>query len=149
MTLPKNILVATEFSAAAEAALDYALCLAVALGDKVHVVHAYQLPLGLVAFPPSAPLPSPDIAARIVSSAEQELAACMAKRKGTKVEVVPILKHADPREAVLAVARDVAADLVIMGTHGRQGIARALIGSVAEAVVRASPIPVMTVHGRT
>lgn len=148
MNVPKNILVATDFSAAAEAALDHALGLAEALGAKVYLVHAYQLPVGLVAFPPNAPLPPPEIAARIVGSAEQELAACVAKRKGTKVELVPILQHADPREAVLAVANDVAADLVVMGTHGRRGIARALIGSVAEAVVRTSPVPVTTVHAR-
>jgi len=57
-----------------------------------------------------------------------------------------MLKQADPREAILAAAEDLSADLVIMGTHGRRGIARALIGSVAEAIVRASTIPVLTVH---
>lgn len=146
MSVPKKILVATDFSAAAEAALDYALGLAAALGATVYVVHAYQLPLGLVAFPPGVPVPSADIASRIVDSAHEDLAACVAKRKGTNVELVPMLEHADPREAVLIAAKKVSADLVIMGTHGRRGIARALIGSVAEAVVRASPVPVMTLH---
>jgi nucleotide-binding universal stress UspA family protein len=62
------------------------------------------------------------------------------------VELVPLLKQADPREAILTAAQELSADLVIMGTHGRHGIARALIGSVAEAIVRVSPVPVLTVH---
>jgi nucleotide-binding universal stress UspA family protein len=43
--------------------------------------------------------------------------------------------------------RNTGADLIIMGTHGRRGIARTLIGSVAEKVVRTAPCPVLTVHG--
>ena len=68
----------------------------------------------------------------------------MAGRGGIVIQ--PILKQADARQAVLATAEDLAADLIVMGTHGRKGIARALIGSVAEAVVRAAPVPVLTVH---
>ena len=82
----------------------------------------------------------------IISSAEKQLAACVAKRGESSVEIVPLLKQADPREAILAAAQDLSADLVVMGTHGRRGIARALIGSVAEAIVRVSPVPVLTVH---
>ena len=144
MNLPKIILVPTDFSAAAEAALDRALGLASKLGAKVYVMHAYQLPV--VGFPDGVLVPTADIATRVVTWAQNELTACVARRKESGVEIVSILKQADPREAVLAVAEEVSADLVIMGTHGRRGIARALIGSVAEAVVRTSPVPVMTVH---
>jgi len=144
MNLPKIILVPTDFSVAAETALDQAIGLASKLGAKVYVLHAYQLPV--VGFPDGVLVPTAEIASRVVTWAQSELAACVAKRKGSTVEIVPILKQADPREAVLAVAEEVSADLVIMGTHGRRGIARALIGSTAEAVVRTSPVPVMTVH---
>ena len=144
MNLPKIILVPTDFSVAAETALDQALGLASKLGAKVYVLHAYQLPV--VGFPDGVLVPTAEIASRVVTWAQSELAACVAKRKGSPVEIVPILKQADPREAVLAVAEEISADLVIMGTHGRRGIARALIGSTAEAVVRTSPVPVMTVH---
>lgn len=144
MRLPKIILVPTDFSVAAETALDRALGLASQLGAKVYVLHAYQLPI--VGFPDGVLVPTAEIASRVVAWAESELAACVARRKESSVEIVPILKQADAREAVLAVAEEVDADLVVMGTHGRRGIARALIGSVAEAVVRTSPVPVMTVH---
>jgi nucleotide-binding universal stress UspA family protein len=144
MTSPKTLLVPTDFSPAAETALDRALELAAATGAKVYVMHAYQLPI--VGFPDGVMIPSAEIASNIITWAQSELAACVARRSESSVEIVPILKQADPREAVLAVAEEISADLVIMGTHGRRGIARALIGSVAESVVRVSPVPVMTVH---
>ena len=144
MNVPKILLVPTDFSVAGEAALDHAVGLASRLGAKVYVLHAYQLPV--VGFPDGVLVPTAEIASRIVTWAQGELAACVAKRKASGIEIVPILKQADPREAVLAVAEEVSADLIVMGTHGRRGIARALIGSVAESVVRTSPVPVMTVH---
>jgi nucleotide-binding universal stress UspA family protein len=144
MNLPKIILVPTDFSVAAETALDSALALASKLGAKVYVLHAYQLPV--VGFPDGVLVPTAEIASRVVSWAQSELAACVGKRKESGVEIVSILKQADAREAVLAVAEEIGADLVVMGTHGRRGIARALIGSVAESVVRTSPVPVMTIH---
>jgi len=144
MNLPKIILVPTDFSVASEAALDQAIGLATKLGGKVYVLHAYQLPV--VGFPDGVLVPTAEIASRVISWAQTELAACVAKRKGSGVELLPILKQADPREAALAVAEEISADLIVMGTHGRRGIARALIGSVAESVVRSSAVPVMTVH---
>jgi nucleotide-binding universal stress UspA family protein len=47
---------------------------------------------------------------------------------------------------ILATAEQTKADLIVMGTHGRHGVGRALLGSVAEKVVRAAPCPVLTVH---
>ena len=121
-------------------ALDFALPLAATLGAKVYLLHAYQLP------PQNVFVTTAQIALGVTALAEKELADCVAKRKESSVQIVPMLKQADAREAILEAAEEVSADLVIMGTHGRRGIARALIGSVAEAVVRASPVPVLTVH---
>lgn len=144
MTTPKIILVPTDFSVCAETALDYALQIATKLDAKVYVMHAYQLPV--VGFPDGVLLPTAAIASGIVSWAQAQLAACVARRKESSVEIIPILKQADARAAVLATAEDLSADLVVMGTHGRHGLARALIGSVAESVVRTSTVPVLTVH---
>lgn len=144
MSLPKILLVPTDFSVAAEAALDHAIALASRLDAKVYVLHAYQLPV--VGYPDGMLLPEADIDSRVVSWAQSELSACVARRKASGLDLVPILKRADPRAAVLSVAEEVSADLIVMGTHGRRGIARALIGSVAESVVRTSPVPVLTVH---
>lgn len=49
---------------------------------------------------------------------------------------------------ILKVAKQSGADLIVMGTHGRRGLPRLLLGSVAEKVIRGSPIPVLTVHPR-
>ncbi len=144
MKTPQILLVPTDFSVAAETALDHALSLAAALGAKVYLLHAYELPI--IGFPDGTLVPSAEIASRIVNAAQKELADCVAKRKESRVTIVPMLKQADAREAILAAVQDISADLVIMGTHGRRGIARALIGSVAEAVVRVCPVPVLTVH---
>lgn len=141
---PQNILVATDFSAAAETALDQALALAEIVGAQVHVMHAYQLPI--IGFPDGVVIPDAAIASRIIGWAEQELAACVARRKASSVKITSILEQADPREAALTVAKRISADLLVLGTHGRRGIARALIGSTAEGILRASPVPVLTVH---
>jgi nucleotide-binding universal stress UspA family protein len=147
MDPPKTILVATDFSPAAEAALDTALGLAEKLGAKVHVLHAYQLPI--VEFPDSFVVPTAEVNAGIITSARRELEDCLARsarRTGSHVPLAAVLEQADPREAVLNVAQSISADLVVMGTHGRSGISRALIGSVAEAVIRRASLPVVTVH---
>jgi nucleotide-binding universal stress UspA family protein len=57
-----------------------------------------------------------------------------------------ILRMGVPWEEILKAIAETHADLVVMGTHGRRGISHALIGSVAEKVVRASPVPVLSVH---
>jgi nucleotide-binding universal stress UspA family protein len=144
MDTPKIILVPTDFSAAAETALEQAIALASKLDAKVFLLHSYELPM--IGFPDGMLVASAEIATRIISDAEKALAASIAKHKESKVAIVSLLKQADAREAILAAVEDLSVDLVVMGTHGRKGVARALIGSVAEAVVRVSPVPVLTVH---
>jgi nucleotide-binding universal stress UspA family protein len=57
-----------------------------------------------------------------------------------------ILRSGVPWREILSAVEDVAADLVVMGTHGRRGVSHALLGSVAEKIVRLSPVPVLTVR---
>jgi nucleotide-binding universal stress UspA family protein len=145
MTPIKTILVPTDFSEPAASALAYAVDLAEGLGAKVVLLHAFELPI--VGFPDGVVVATADVASRIVNAAQKALddaARTFAKRK---VEITSLLKQGDPREVVLATANDVRAELIIVGTHGRRGIARALIGSVTESIVRTAPVPVLTVHG--
>ena len=146
---PRTILVATDFDSCAEAALDQALALARPLHAKVYLFHAYQLPVA--AFPGGKFAPRAQVAPGIVASAQASLAEAVEKRRrsGTadEVDLVPVLEEGDrPSEAVLAAVARLGADLVVVGTHGRHGLEHALLGSVAESLVRASPVPVMTVH---
>lgn len=144
MTAPQTIVVATDFGPSAEAALDKAIGLAKKLKAKIVLVHTYQMPI--VGFPDGAIVASAELVSRIVNGAQAGFSRTLDKREGCGVHIETILEQADPREGILAVAKRVHADLIVVGTHGRKGIARALIGSVAESVVRTADVPVMTVH---
>jgi len=61
------------------------------------------------------------------------------------VPVARRLLAGDPAEALIRLAQTEDVDMIVMGTHGRRGLTRLLMGSVAEAVVRAAPCPVLTV----
>jgi nucleotide-binding universal stress UspA family protein len=63
------------------------------------------------------------------------------------VAVEWVLRRGAAWSEINAAVKDTGADLVVMGTHGRRGVARALLGSVAEKVVRSASCPVLTVHG--
>ncbi|HVH41185.1 MAG TPA: universal stress protein [Labilithrix sp.] len=140
----KNILVPIDFGEPSDSALGHAIDLAEALDAKVYVLNVYELPL--VGFPDGAVIPTAEIASRIVNASQKVLDEAVAKHRGRKVAVSALLKQGDARDVILSVAKEVGAGLIVMGTHGRSGIARALIGSVAERIVRTSSIPVLTVH---
>jgi len=139
--LPKNILVPTDLSEGAECALDYACELARTLGAKVHLLNVIGIPvLGVPEL--GVALTSTMIDGMIADNqnALDELAA----RKGCIGEV--LLRTGDARDLINQTAKEIGADLVVMGTHGRRGVKRALLGSVTESIVRSSPCPVLTVR---
>ena len=138
-----TILVPVDFSETSEAALEYAVSLARPLGARLVVMHAYELPI--YGFPDGALVASVEVATRLMNSAQVGLDAMVAKWRG-EARIDTVLRQGVPWEEVHAVAEDVDADLVIIGTHGRRGIARALLGSVAEKILRTSSRPVLTVH---
>lgn len=142
--LPKNILVPTDLSEGAEEALDYACELASKLDATIHLVNVIGIPaLGLPEL--GVALTSTMIDSMIAENqkAIDELAArkCTAARIGQV-----LLKTGDARDLINQTATEVGADLIVMGTHGRRGVTRALLGSVAETVVRSAPCPVLTVR---
>jgi nucleotide-binding universal stress UspA family protein len=70
-----------------------------------------------------------------------------AARVRDRVTVAPVrLEVGDARDVIDRSAEQIGADLIVMGTHGRRGIRRALLGSVAESVVRTAPCPVLTMR---
>lgn len=121
-----RILVARDFSQGSDAAFRYALELAKRSGAEVHTLFA-EVIHGPVA-PPSD---------------EQENGGMLAQDIVLKRAVVRDVAAAP---AILQYARDHEVDLIVMGTHGRRGIRRLFLGSVAEEVVRLSACPVLTVH---
>jgi nucleotide-binding universal stress UspA family protein len=144
MTSIQRILVATDCSDGAAAAGGVAAQLACDLGAAVDVLtvvdtSALEEAYGDVTFRTK----------RIgeIRAIAQEHAAGFAKRHLADVAQVTVhVRDGNPFLEILQGARDFHSDLIVMGTHGRTGLAHLLIGSVAEKVVRASHVPVMTVR---
>jgi nucleotide-binding universal stress UspA family protein len=142
----KRILVAVDFTETSDKAFDFAMELAVKFDAKVTAVHAFEIPV--IGFPDGALVATADIATRIQESARQGLTAAVSSREGRGgVHIDSVLREGAAQEEIRSVAEEVHADLIVIGTHGRKGLARALLGSVAENVIRTVKIPVMVIHG--
>ncbi|HZO16304.1 MAG TPA: universal stress protein [Polyangiaceae bacterium] len=138
-----TILVPTDFSACSEQALDYAVELASKLDARVHLLTVIGIPAyGLPELGIGVTAPMID---SLVSDGQGEVDRLARERKlGTQA----LVRTGDAREVILQTAEELKADLIVMGTHGRRGVSRALLGSVAEMIVRRSPTPVLTVRGK-
>jgi nucleotide-binding universal stress UspA family protein len=142
--LPKTILVPLDFGAASRRALDYAVAIAKRLDARVHVIHAFEIPV--VGFPDGVATVTAELASRIVDAAQKALKDAVAPFEHSGVVVTSALHQGDPREVIAETIKAQNVDLVVMGTHGRKGVVRALMGSVAERIVRTCPVPLLTVH---
>ena len=134
-------------SEGAEEALDYACELAMAFGATVHLLHVIGIPaLGVPELGVALTSSVIDSVVRDNQAALEKLAD--SKRHRAHLGQV-LLRTGDSRELINQTAKEVHADLIVMGTHGRRGVSRALLGSVAENVVRTAPCPVLTVRPHT
>ena len=147
MTGITRILVPTDFSAASREAFASARALAERFGASLHLVHAFEDPYTTAVFAAEmyAPLP-PALRDKMVLDIEERLAdwfpvADRARFKGTAEAVL-----GPAATSIVEYAERLGADLIVMGTHGRGGMAHLLLGSVAERVVRTAPCPVLTVR---
>lgn len=140
----QKIVMPTDFSPAAGHALQWA-------ADLARQFQATLLLLHVV--PPSAyPLHNvgqlrgfPDLREEILKRCREEIQG-VAKQAGQgKVETLVL--EGVPHAEITAVATREKADLIVMGTHGHTGLKHVLLGSVAERVLRAAPVPVLTVRG--
>jgi nucleotide-binding universal stress UspA family protein len=141
----KRILVPTDFSPGAGAALDWANRMAQCFNAELLLVHALDLSLGAAAGLPSdlAMMPAvQQLADRIREEAETE----MARLAERYPQARRIIREGIPRQVILQVAKEEGASIIVMGTHGRTGLAHVFFGSVAEHVVRHSRVPVLTVR---
>ncbi len=143
--LPKHILVPVDFLDTSTKALDYALELAEKVGAEVTALHAYVIPV--VGFPDGALIATAEMASRILDASQKALQELIEPRKARGVKIHALLHQDEARTAVLKVCKEVGADLIVMGTHGRSGLPRALLGSVAEGVLRRADVPVLILRG--
>jgi len=144
--LPKIILVPTDLSPYAEEAFTYACELAVKLDATIHLVNVIGIPaLGV---PELGVAVTSAMIASMISDNQKALDALAAHAPGGARIGRILMKTGDARDMINEAAREVDADLIVMGTHGRRGVSRALLGSVAETVVRTAPCPVLTIRPR-
>ncbi|HEX2685294.1 MAG TPA: universal stress protein [Kofleriaceae bacterium] len=144
MNLPRTILFPTDFSESADQALDYAVEFAGKLDAKLHLLHVLVLlPLG----PELTMAMTSGKIDELMKSSQQALDRLVAERAGKAGFGPTLLKTGDPRTLIDATAAELGADLIIMGTRGRRGVVRLLLGSVAESVARTAPCPVLLVRG--
>jgi len=144
--LPKHILVPTDLSEQSEQALDYACELARTLGATVHVLHVVGIPaLGV---PELGLTMTSTMIDTIVADDQAALDALVARKRGLALIGQVLLRTGDARDMIDHAASELGADLIVMGSHGRRGVSRALLGSVAESVVRTAPCPVLCVRER-
>jgi universal stress protein A len=147
LTALKRILVPTDFSDPSEEALTTAIAFARMFGATLDLVHvavdvAYTLPppIDLASLPIDIG-PVLDRAAKGLAVEEVRV-----RNAGVACETATLVGRAD--QEIVTRARTTAANLIIMGTHGRSGIAHALLGSNAERVVQHAPCPVLIVPRR-
>jgi len=139
--LPKRILVATDFSEGSDAALESAIDLAAGSGAVLEILYVLELEVEQFPF---ALAPDDDRSA-LLSHINRELArrADLAAKEGVTCHT----KSVDGNAAAEIVkhGHDIGADLIVVGTHGRRGLAHALLGSVAQRVVQRAARPVLTI----
>jgi nucleotide-binding universal stress UspA family protein len=147
MSLTINrILVPVDFSDSAMAAIDHAAGLASANGASVDMLHCY--PASMAAMPPYGP-PLPEITHQALRDAAQaRISAARDRLREAGVEVRAHISADVPSRAIVEAAKELEADLIVMGTKGLGGIRHVLLGSVAERTVRAAHCPVITVPVR-
>ncbi len=136
----KRILVATDFSPAAGAAVERAVELAKKLGASIELLHAWE---------PPPLIDGPGVLAAWVYDDSAARAALEEQKREVEKRGVAVTARFEPGVAVdriLHAAVERRPDLLLLGTHGRSGIRRLMLGSVAERVVRRAPCPVLTVH---
>ena len=144
----QRIVAATDFLPTSQPALEEAERIAEECGARLLIVHAYQIPaLASVAETPARVYEDFERAVRTVG--EKSLDALVAHARTRGIDARGLLREGPADEEVLAAAEHEKADLIVMGTHGRRGASRLLMGSVASRVVCRSPCPVLTVRGGT
>ena len=132
----KTIVFPTDFSTASDAALVHAEALAKQTNARLLIVHVEEPPLAYGGGELYYGLPEPN-SERILKMLED------VRPSDPSVPYAHRLTMGDPAGEVVRIATEEAAEMIILGTHGRTGMTRLLMGSVAEAIVRRAPCPVL------
>lgn len=142
----KKILVPTDFSDYAAIPLKFGCGLAEVFKAELHLLHVLQDLVALVPEPGLAYVPPGDLIRELQESADAALAKLPDPTWAAGKSVVRATRQGPPFLEIVRYAKENDIDLIVLGTHGRTGLAHALMGSVAEKVVRKAPCPVLTIR---
>ncbi len=135
----KRILMATDFSDCSKVALDHAIQIAKAFNAEIHLLYVFEMQYTEI---------YPELAKGMEEVMKEETKALnelSEKIRAQNIEVYAMSKYGSPGHQIVETAKRIQADLIVVGSHGRTGLAHMLIGSVAERVVRIAPCPVTVV----
>jgi len=140
----KHILFPTDFSGFSKQALKYALSFATRYGAKLSVLHVvesmFERPeFRLFNIPISGP------SSRLEKRLRTRLETIIPRTFRRQIEIVPLIRYGKPFVEIVRAAEACEADLIVMATHGRTGLDRAVFGSTAEKVIRKALCPVLSI----
>jgi nucleotide-binding universal stress UspA family protein len=140
-----RILVPTDFSKHSDNALTYAAAFAEKFHAELYLLHVVQ---DLSVFVPEAAIAVPSMppVEQLTAAVRETLERVIEKNKLRRFTVHAEVREGSPFYEIIRFAKEQEIDLIILGTHGRSGLAHVLLGSVAEKVVRKAPCPVLTVR---
>jgi nucleotide-binding universal stress UspA family protein len=141
----KHLLVPIDFGEPSLCALDAAMELARRFDGKLTLVHVCDIPSYVYGGMTYA---TTDLLAPIEEAARDSLDKMVREVERRLPGTTAVLRSGPPALEILAVVDELHPDLVVIGTHGRTGVKHALLGSVAERVVRTTSVPVLTIHAR-
>jgi nucleotide-binding universal stress UspA family protein len=142
----KRILVPIDFSSNSRVALDYAYGLAGKFDATLHLIHVCETPSMLTGSMDAYAMAYTDWSQRLGEEAERELEKLRPALAG--VTVTTEVLFGNPARAIVAATATSGVDLIVMGTHGHGPLMHAVMGNVAERVVRHADCPVLTVRER-
>lgn len=144
----RRILHPSDFSSASRRAFSRAVAMAKAERAQLLLVHVMTPVIPLMGEGYISPKAYDDMERSTRAYGQKEIDKLVAKAKAAGVRARALLLEGTAADRIVRAARSYRADIIVIGTHGRTGLARVFLGSVAERVVGTAPCPVLTVHGK-
>ena len=142
----KRMLVPTDFSHASEIAFEYAVDLAAREHSGMELLHVIDEASFAAAYPDGFYVELPGVRTQLIDEATRRLDEMAARCAARGVMATRTLSIGRPASLIVQRAVACGTDMIVMGTHGRTGLAHLMLGSVAERVLRVAPCPVLTVR---
>lgn len=144
-----KILVPMDFSPHADRAFGYATALARRLGAELLLVHVVEDPYASGAWGAEGYVPNvAELLQELIAGTERQLATLKETEAAQGLAVKTAVVTGRPAQSIIERAASEGCDLIVMGTHGRTGLSHAVMGSVAERVLRKASCPVLTVRAK-